>query len=545
MGTYLRKVLGNGCLLAIPGGYLVTKESLNTIAWVLPPESNDWDDSLLHRAMLALDTANSQSIARQEVAEALAAPYETLRDYGVAKQLDAHQYSAVAAMISPSLKGMALFDEQGTGKTLCAIISYDILRQKGLLSHLLVIAPKSVLTAWEKEIQQFLPGKYNVLRVSGSRVDRLKIIGEHDILLASYEAAARSKILLQGLMTTKNRQFMMVIDESYFVKNAGAQRSRAIISLRQWCKRAYVLCGTPAPNSPSDIVNQINVTDSGATFNNIRIPKDDDHAKEVIKEALGKSAIYLRRLKEEVLPDIPNKNINKTFIELSPIQANIYEREVNGLVDDVNKISEPYFLSHLGLFMARKWALLQICSHPRVISPDYTEVPAKLLAIDQILHSLVVERNQKVVIWSFFTFSLQRIVERYAHYGVVRIDGTVTSMEDRAKAIRLFQSDPSVMVFVGNPAAAGAGITLTAASNAIFESFSNQPAHYMQSVDRIHRRGQIHEVNSFILISKNTLEEREFQKLAEKEHRGHGIFENIPREPVTKEGFLNELLGHG
>jgi len=542
LGHDLRVAIGNDKVFAMPGGYLVSLESINILARILPPDSNDWDDSLLQRGTLVWDTLKGQKAARQEVDQALAAPYEVLKDYKEIGRLDPHQVSAVAAMVSPSLKGLALFDEQGTGKTICAIATFDILRQRGILSHLLVIAPKSVLIVWEKEVREFLGGKYSVLRVGGGRTDRLKILGERDILLASYEAVTRSSVLLQGLMTTKGRKFMIVVDESYFVKNPGSQRSKAITTVRQWCERAYVLCGTPAPNAPVDVVNQVNVTDIGATFSGVRIPKDDEQAKEVIKDALGQSAIYLRRLKEEVLPDIPNKNIKKTIVELSPIQADLYQRELNSLVDDVSQTDEAYFIKHLGQFLARKWSLLQICSNPGAIIPSYSEDPAKLIALDELIEDMVKKHGQKVVVWSFFTFSLQRIFDRYTGFGAVRIDGSVTSIEERARAIERFQHDPAIMVFVGNPAAAGAGITLTASSTAVYESFSNQPAHYLQSVDRIHRRGQKNEVNSFILISKGTIEEHEFQKLMEKERRGHSIFGSMPREPITKEGFLKDLL---
>jgi len=367
--------------------------------------------------------------------------------------------------------------------------------------------------------------------------------GDNDVLLVSYEGITRGSVILQGLASTKGREFMLVVDESYYVKNPAAQRSRAVAKLRQWCKRAYVLCGAPAPNSPIDVVHQMDIADAGTTFSGVSIPDDEDSASIVVQKALGNSAIYLRRLKEEVLPELPAKNTKKVFIELQPVQASLYEHALQDLVVDVRRVDDTYFKKHLGKFMARKWALLQICSNPGGIDPLYSEEPAKLLALDQIVRTIVEDRGLKIVLWSFFRHSLQAIAKRYARYGVVRIDGSVDSIEERALAIQRFQNDPSVMVFVGNPAAAGAGITLTAASHAVYESFSNQPAHYLQSVDRIHRRGQQNPVTSFVLISRPTIEQREFDKLMRKERRGHEVFGKQPTEPVTREGFLKDLLG--
>src|SRR5207248_334210 len=102
----------------------------------------------------------------------------------------------------------------------------------------------------------------------------------------------------------------------------------------------------------------------------------------------------------------------------------------------------------------------------------------------------------------------------------VRIDGSVTRIEDRIEAIERFQNDPTVRLFVGNAAAAGAGITLTAAHHAIYESFSNQAAHYMQSVDRIHRRGQEHDVIYHVILARDTIEEHEFERILDKERAG-------------------------
>jgi SNF2 family DNA or RNA helicase len=95
------------------------------------------------------------------------------------------------------------------------------------------------------------------------------------------------------------------------------------------------------------------------------------------------------------------------------------------------------------------------------------------------LADLIEARREKVVLWSFFTASLDALFTRYAHYNPVRIDGSVSSTAERRDAVRRFQEDDSTMLFIGNPAAAGAGLTLHRARFAVYESFSNQAAHYL------------------------------------------------------------------
>jgi SNF2 family DNA or RNA helicase len=219
----------------------------------------------------------------------------------------------------------------------------------------------------------------------------------------------------------------------------------------------------------------------------------------------------------------------------------MYDHTLTDLVLAVRSVDDREFRRHLNSFLARRAALLQICSNPRALDPLYEEVPAKLLALDRLLKELVERQGKKIVIWSFFRRSLQEISDRYRHYGVARIDGSVKSIRERLDAIERFQSDPDTRIFVGNAASAGAGITLTAAYHAIYESFSNQAAHYMQSVDRIHRRGQTRDVTYHILIATGTIEDHEFERLLEKERASRELLGDQYELPMTRERFLAEL----
>jgi len=176
---------------------------------------------------------------------------------------------------------------------------------------------------------------------------------------------------------------------------------------------------------------------------------------------------------------------------------------------------------------------------------NYTELPGKLVALDELVERLVNQSGEKLVVWSCFTASLEAVVRRYERYGAVRFDGTVTSIQERREAVRRFQSDPDTRLFVANPAAAGAGLTLHAARYAVYESFTNQAAHYLQSLDRIHRRGQTREVEYFVLLGENSIEPSEFDRLVVKETRARDLLGDVIDEPVTRERFLAELRGAG
>jgi SNF2 family DNA or RNA helicase len=192
--------------------------------------------------------------------------------------------------------------------------------------------------------------------------------------------------------------------------------------------------------------------------------------------------------------------------------------------------------------MAQRMALLQACSHPSAVVDGYSEVPAKLLALDSLLQELIERRREKVIVWSFYRFSLDAIWTRYQRYHPVRFDGSVSDTAARRDAVRKFQDDDETMLFLGNPAAAGAGITLHRARYAVYESMSNQAAHYLQSLDRIHRRGQRREVEYIVLLCANTLEENEYARLLRKQVSAQELLGDDIIEPPTRRAMLREAI---
>jgi SNF2 family DNA or RNA helicase len=175
------------------------------------------------------------------------------------------------------------------------------------------------------------------------------------------------------------------------------------------------------------------------------------------------------------------------------------------------------------------------------VDTELTDTAAKTMALDALLHRLVVEEQEKVVLWSYYRATLVRLASRYDPYGVARIDGSITDVDDRRRAISAFQHDPSVRLFVGNPAAAGAGVTLHAARFAVYESMSNQAAHYLQSLDRIHRRGQGRAVEYFTLLSPGTVEISEYDRLKRKAAAQADLLGDPEPDRISREAMIEEL----
>jgi SNF2 family DNA or RNA helicase len=465
--------------------------------------------------------------------------------------LDDHQISAVAIAAHPKITGFCLFDEQGLGKTISTLFSFRRLREQELIDAMLVLCPKNMVMEWERDASRFFGSDYRCQTVTGSMREKRRALDTRaDIYVTNFETASTLFLRLKELLHRGGNGFLLVVDESFYVKNTDALRTRAVRNLRQFAKRCIVLCGTPAPNQPADIVEQVNIADKGAAFRGISLPDDRDQALPLVRGVLEKRALYLRRRKHEALPDLPPKSFQQVLVAMSPIQSGLYTQALDTFVRELEHTNDRGFARNIISFVAKRTRLLQLCSNPTGVVADYRETPGKLLALDSILTELIEHRKEKVIVWCYFTVSLEAVLKRYGRFNPVRVDGKVTSPLARRDAVRRFQEDDSTMLFIGNVAAAGAGITLHRARYALYESLSNQAAHYFQSIDRIHRRGQSRAVEYISLLCDQTIEVLEYDKLANKEQMARTLLNDPDAQTITRATMLTEaheaakLLGH-
>lgn len=467
---------------------------------------------------------------------------EMISDSSGLDVLDRHQIVNVAAMTLPDSPGLCVFDEQGAGKTVTFIFAFDLLVERDEADLAIIVAPKSMIGEWPKDIERFRGDMYRTVVLTGIAREKRRLLAEGaDIFVTNFETAVSMEPELCALMRARPGRTVLTIDESFFIKSLNAKRTRALRRLREWAGRAYVLCGTPAPNSPSDLVQQFNLVDFGYCFEGVHVPAERELATPVVQSTIEKQGLFLRHLKKDVLPDLPIKRFQRVMISMEEEQARLYRETLDGLVTEVEAIDEASFTKQRMNFLARRAALLQICSNPVSVSETYSETPAKLVALDSLIKQLVAEEREKIVIWSFYTASITAITQRYAHHGVVRYDGLVTDVRARRNAVCRFQEDNETMVFVANPAAAGAGLTLHRAHVAVYESLSNQATHYLQSLDRIHRRGQEHDVEYVIILCDGTLEVTEYDRLVQKEKAAQDLLGDRADAPITRATFLADI----
>ena len=505
----------------------------------------EWESDALRMARNRQAVMAVAPQVRQRVAAIRSAgPVEARKNIGdcvLANQLDDHQALNVAALTAQDSWGGCVFDEQGTGKTVSLIATFDLLVERGLAETMLVVAPKSMIAEWKQEFSRFTGDLYKVRVAEGSRhLKAQALFSGADVIVVNYETLI--SLGDEIIRLARRTRLVLAVDESFNVKNPDAARTTAAAHVREWCTHAFVLCGTPAPNSAADIIAQFDLVDYGYTFHDLAVDKDRSVATTQVRTRLEERGLFVRNLKQIVLHDLPGRTFTEVEVTLAPHQQRAYDAALKDLILDLESTDDDTFARQIQSYLQRRATLLRICADPTPIIDGYTETPAKITVLDELLERLVARDHEKVIVWSFYRASLDRIAARYEHYGLVRIDGSVTDTAKRRSAIRRFQEDADISIFLGNPAAAGAGLTLHSARYAIYESLSNQAAHYLQSLDRIHRRGQVRDVQYVTLVASGTVEEMEYQRLRTKAEAQADLLGDPADDSPTRRLMLTELL---
>ena len=518
------------------GSFSIPQDAMPAIVGVLQDFGVDISEEI--KGLVTSTEQHAQ--ARNQVLEIIKkGSTEGLPSMWIGKLKD-HQTVAVNAMTVRGLAGLCVFDEQGTGKTVMSIAAFDILINRKEVEKVLIICPKSVISSWENDFDKFAP-EYTVAVVSGLHSQKTSILRDRDtdVFLLNYETLPNLEIFLTTF--TGSNRCLLIADESFHVKNVDASRSVILRKLRRNCCRAFVLSGTPAPNAPIDLVNQFNIADNGYTFRGFVTTGNNVSDADIISHLVEERGTFIRRLKDQVLPELPIKKFKLIEVKMGGRQAALYDKAKEELILYLRTIDNQILKKSLMTYFAKRVALLQICSCPTEQDPLFSGTNAKLNELDNLLNRLILQEGKKVVVWSFYRASLNEISLRYKDYGLVRIDGG-TNRDDRKDAIRQFQENDDIKLFVGNPAAAGAGITLHAAADSVFVSFSDQAAQFLQALDRTHRIGQqADEVCYHIIICKDTIEKNQVRILREKEMIQHGLLHAGGEFPSSLEDAFAEL----
>ena len=391
--------------------------------------------------------------------------------------------------------GGILADDMGLGKTIQTITL--LLSKPGKKS--LIITPTSVLYNWKNEFEKFAK-ELKIGIIHGSLKERSRIIdnyNDYDVLLTTYGTLRRDLNLYED----KNFDFC-IIDEGQNIKNKASKISEAVKSIKANIKIA--LTGTPIENNLLELWSIFDFIMPMYLFSvekfKEKFMKGNDEDLKELKELI--SPFILRRLKEEVLDELPEKIEKEYIIPMSAKQRQVYNsymREVKKKLKE-NKDNKILIFSFLT-------KLRQLCLDPSLLIEDFKEESSKIKAIEEIVEEAL-EANKKIIIFSQFTSALNKIGNKLKTNNIkyLYLDGSINAKE-RLRLAEEF-NEGKTNIFLISLKAGGVGLNLTSANIVVhFDPWWN-PAVENQATDRAYRIGQKNIVEVIKLISKDTIEEK-------------------------------------
>ncbi len=399
--------------------------------------------------------------------------------------------------------GGILADDMGLGKTLQTIAFLTDSIQKKHTPNL-VVCPSSLVYNWEDEIKKFNPHlKYLIIDgTAKQRASLIHKIKQYDVIVTSYPLLKKDILLYQDIQF-----YHCIIDEAQYIKNHESLSAKAVKSIKAISH--FALTGTPIENSLSELWSIFDFVMPGlllsySQFKQIyEIPIVKNKDKEAHEKLMKRiHPFMLRRMKQDVLQELPDKIETKYLVELTSKQKELY---LALLKETKQKIINEDENQKTMTILSALTRLRQLCNHPSMFIDNYYGTSAKLEVIREIIQDT---SKQKILIFSQFTSMLHLIEDQLnlENISYCYLDGQ-TSTDKRIKLVKDFNNGDQ-KVFLISLKAGGTGLNLTSASTIIIVDPWWNPAIEQQAIDRAYRIGQKQNIQVIKLIAKGTVEEK-------------------------------------
>ena len=467
-----------------------------------------------------------------------------------------------------------LADDMGVGKTVQAIVAAEQVNAKKVLvicqnSMKGMIRDGQVIGGWAEEISIWAPGK-SIGVVEGQPKKRHAVIDlDPDYLIINYEALV-GKTGLELVGKLLHHWDVIILDEHQKIKNRNAKSTKAIKRLCKDADHIWMLSGTPLLNHAQELWSPLNmmfptdrnyasfwrfvrtycVVERGVFGWVISDITDPNHPRaKDLRNII--QPLMLRRTKPEVLKDMPAKTIKKVWVEMHGEQLKAYLE----MKKDMLAHFEEETITAAAV-IAQIIRLKQITVGPELMFPDLTDITgAKYKALLDIIESV---GERKLVVFSQFRTALERIAAKLVRDRVVTPEmiGMLTGsikLDDRSRTVKAFQEEENPKLLLITTQAGGTGLTLTAASTAVFLDKLWTPALNTQAQDRLHRIGQLEPVTIIELLAENSVELRIEGMLHSKQNLFDFLIESdealvarggmVKHQRLSGEELLIELFG--
>ena len=443
--------------------------------------------------------------------------------------------------------GGVLADDMGLGKTIqlvSVILSYieqfnENKKDDELSKTSLVICPSSLTLNWYNEIQKFAPSLSVMLMNGGvnERRNKIKELQNYDVIITSYDILKRDIDIYKA----KDYEFKYVIaDEAQYIKNNNTQNFKAIKEIK--AETRYALTGTPIENSLSELWSIFDFVMPGYLFSYRKFKElyetpivrgEDGQAMNKLKMLI--EPFILRRIKEDVLTELPDKTITILNNEMEEEQRKIYMSYMTQVKEEIEtEISVNGFEKSQIKILSLLMRLRQICCHPGLFIENYKGESSKLNQCIQIVKDAI-QSGHKILLFSGYTSMFDIIEKELQKEGIVyyKLTGQ-TKIGERIKLVEEFNENDDIKVFLISLKAGGTGLNLIGADMVIhYDPWWNLSAEN-QATDRTYRIGQKKNVQVYKLITKNSIEE----KIYELQQKKAKLIDNMLS---TQETFISKL----
>jgi non-specific serine/threonine protein kinase len=461
----------------------------------------------------------------EELTIKLEEKYDKLRDFNTIKEIDP------PAHLQPILRpyqvagfqwlnylhevswGGILADDMGLGKTVQALSFMQHFYTENGRLQALVVCPTTLIYNWENEIKKFTSSLTYYIHHGPLRSRDIKEWQKHNVVITTY-GTLRSDI---KLFTSLPFDYV-VLDESQAIKNPASKVTKAVALLH--AKHRLCMSGTPLQNNTFDIYAQMNFLNPGmlGTMEFFRqefaIPIDkfgEEEQKDHLRKILY--PFILRRTKEQVAKDLPDKTETILFCEMGDEQRKIYDAYRNDFRNKIMGTIEEQGIQRSQLTILQGlMKLRQICDSPAILN-ETEKFENHSIKLEELAREITENiGNHKALVFSQFLGMLALIREKLEELNIKYeyFDGS-TSAPDREKAIQSFQKDDEVRVFLISLKAGGVGLNLTAADYVYIVDPWWNPAVEQQAIDRTHRIGQTKNIFAYRMICKDTIEDKIMQ----------------------------------
>ena len=412
-------------------------------------------------------------------------------------------------LYSYGLNGI-LADDMGLGKTLQALALLQLAKEKSGTMPSLIVCPTSVVYNWRNEIQKFVPGLKTAILSGSDRYDVYPEIKQHDVIITSYA------ILRRDINALKDYPFRYVIlDESQHIKNYDSLTAKAAKQLDS--QHRLALSGTPIENRLSELWSVFDFLMPGFLeevhdFRRRFILPIEEQKNEDAERRLKKQVFpfLLRRMKRDVLDDLPPKLEYTQYCELSDAQYDLYMRILEKTREEIEEeaIQKGGKPSHNTIFRALV-RLRQICNHPQMLDPELSNGvtdSGKFEALKEMLLSAMAN-GHRILVFSQFVEML-KIIRAWLKKEGIKHEILTGQSKNRQEMVDRFNNDESIPIFLVSLKAGGTGLNLTGADFVVHYDPWWNPAAEDQATDRVHRIGQKKKVFVYRFITKGTVEEK-------------------------------------